>query len=155
METPSTIKEADANHWTVENARPAVMRIGIGFVAPIVFFLIAVTMVDDVRKGSWGMLAVRAVFALIVAMSAVFSLFGAETLAIENGEVVWRRGRNQVRRAPVADVEKLERQGNHLRVHVRGQERPIVIGAGLRQQPSAIAWLAERMQAAIFAARGK
>ncbi|HEY1585130.1 MAG TPA: hypothetical protein VGH63_05530 [Polyangia bacterium] len=155
MDTPSTIKEADGKRWTVENGRPLVMRIGIGFVAPVVLTLIALTMVNDVAEHRWGMLTMRAVFALVVAMSAVFSLFGAESLVVEGGELVWRRGKSQVRRAAVADVEKLERQGNHLRVHLRGQEHPIVVGAGLRQQPSAIAWLAERLQAAIFAERGR
>ncbi len=155
MDTPTTIKEADGNRWTVENGRPLVMRIGIGFVAPIVLTLIGLTMINDVAEHRWGMLVMRAIFALVVAMSAVFSLFGAESLAVESGEIVWRRGKSQVRRAAVADVEKLERQGNHLRVHVRGQERPIVVGAGLRQQPSAIAWLAERLQAAIFAERSR
>ena len=60
-----------------------------------------------------------------------------------------------MRRAHVNDVDKLERQGNHLRIHVRGQEHPIVVGAGLRQQPAAIAWLAERVQAAIRQERAR
>jgi|SRR6185312_4023372 len=153
MENPPTIKEADGTRWTVENARPLIMRIGIGFVAPIVLGLIAITMVNDVREGRLGMMAVRGLFALFVVVAAIFSLFGGESLAVENGELVWRRGKSQVRRAAVGDVEKLERQGNHLRVHVRGQEQPIVVGAGLRQQPAAIAWLAERVQAALVAAR--
>jgi hypothetical protein len=153
MENPPTIKEADGTHWIVENARPLIMRVGIGFVAPIVLGLIAITMVNDVREGRLGMMAVRGLFALFVVVAAIFSLFGGESLAVENGELVWRRGKSQVRRAAVGDVEKLERQGNHLRVHVRGQQQPIVVGAGLRQQPAAIAWLAERVQAAIVAAR--
>ncbi|HEY2745121.1 MAG TPA: hypothetical protein VGL86_10880 [Polyangia bacterium] len=160
MDQPSTIKESEeagGRRWTVENGRPLVMRIGIGFVAPIVLLLIGLTMINDVSEHRWGMLAMRSVFALVVAVSAVFSLFGAETLTIAGGEIVWRRGNSQVRRAAVADVEKLERQGNHLRVHVRtqpGEEpRPIVVGAGLRQQPSAIAWLAKRVEAAITATR--
>src|SRR6185312_15827999 len=151
MENPPTIKEADGTRWTVENARPLIMRIGIGFVAPIVLGLIAITMVNDVREGRLGMMAVRGLFALFVVVAAIFSLFGGESLAVENGELVWRRGKSQVRRAAVGDVEKLERQGNHLRVHVRGPEgeaaQPIVVGAGLRQPPAAIAWLAERVQA--------
>lgn len=153
MDTPPTIKERDGKSWTVENARPLIMRIGIGFVSPIVLGLIAVTMVNDAREGRFGMLAVRGVFGLFVVVAAIFSLFGAESLSVENGELVWRRGKSQVRRAAVGDVEKLERQGNHLRVHVRGHEQPIVVGAGLRQQPAAMAWLAERVQAAIVAAR--
>ena len=153
MDQPATIKETDGRAWTVENARPLAMRIGIGFVAPIVLALIGVTMMNDVAEHRWGMLALRAIFALFVAMAAVFSLFGGESVAIEGDGLVWRRGKNQVRRAPVADVEKRERQGNHLRVHVRGQERAIIVGAGLRQQPAAVAWLAERLQSAITAAR--
>jgi hypothetical protein len=154
MNAPRTIKEADGTRWTIENGRPLFMRVAIGFVAPIALALVGVTAINDVHEGRWGMLVVRCLFALLVLMSAVFSLFGAETLAVEGDELVWRRGRSQKRRAPVADVAKLERQGNHLRVHVRGQEHPIIVGVGLRQQPAAIAWLAERVQAAIFMARG-
>ncbi len=150
--TPPTIKE-DGTRWVVENARPLVMRIGIGFVAPIALVLVAFTMLNDVREARWGMLLVRIVFAAIVVLSAVFSLFGAESLSIEGGELVWRRGRSQQRRAKLGDVEKLEREGNHLRVHVRGEERPIVVGAGLRQQPAAMKWLLARLDAEITAAR--
>jgi hypothetical protein len=149
MNAPTTIKEADGRRWTLENGRPVFMRIAIGFIAPIALALVGVTAINDFREGRWFMLAARCLFALLVLMSAVFSLFGAERLAIEGDELVWRRGRSQVRRAHVNDVEKLERQGNHLRVHVRGQEHPIIVGVGLRQQPAAIAWLAERVQAAI------
>jgi hypothetical protein len=157
MRTPPTIKEADGTRWTVENARPLIMRVAIGLIAPIVLALVGLTMVNDVHEARWGMLAARGLFALVVVFSTVFSLFGAESLAVEGGELVWRRGKSQVRRAPVADVEKVERQGNHLRVHVRGPEggeaQPIIVGAGLRQPPAAIAWLAERVQAAVTAAR--
>jgi hypothetical protein len=156
METPPTIKE-EGTRWVIENARPLAMRVVIGFAAPIAIALVVLVMINDAREGSWGMFGVRVIFALVVALSAVFSLFGAESLSVEGGELVWRRGKSQVRRAPVGSVEKLERQGNHLRVHVRGpdgqEERPIVVGAGLRQQPAAIAWLAERVQSAITGAR--
>ncbi|MDB4965199.1 MAG: hypothetical protein JWN44_888 [Myxococcales bacterium] len=152
METPPTIKE-EGTRWTVENARPRAMRVLIGVVSPIAIGLIGLSMVNDVREHKWWMLVARAVFAVVVATSAVFSLFGAESVAVEERDVVWRRGSSQERRCGVADVEKLERVGNHLRVHVRGEKHPMVIGAGLRQQPAAIAWLAKRLEAAITAAR--
>jgi hypothetical protein len=152
METPPTIKE-EGTRWTVENARPRAMRVLIGLVAPVVIAFIGIAMVNDVREHKWWMVVARAIFAAVVAMSAVFSLFGAESIAVEGGEVVWRRGTSQERRCGVADVEKLERVGNHLRVHVRGEKHPMVVGAGLRQQPAAIAWLAKRLEAAITAAR--
>jgi hypothetical protein len=152
MTTPPTIKE-DGTRWIIENARPLAMRVVIGFAAPIAIALIVLVMINDAREGRWGMFGVRVIFALIVALSAVFSLFGAESLSIEGGDLVWRRGKAQERRAPVGSVEKLERQGNQLRVHVRGEERPIVVGAGLRQQPAAMKWLAERLQTAITGAR--
>ena len=149
---PPTIKE-DGTRWTVENARPLIMRVAIGFVAPIAIALVGVTMVNDVREGRWGMMAIRFLFALIITVSAVFSLFGAESLSIEGGELLWRRGKSQTRHAALADIEKLERQGNQLFVRVRGEAVPIVVGAGLRQQPAAMKWLAERLEAAITAAR--
>jgi hypothetical protein len=153
--TPSTIKEEDdGRRWMIENARPRSMRIVIGTVAPLVLALIGLAVVNDVREHKWWMLAVRLVFAGLVVMSAIFSLFGGESLALEGGELVWRRGRSQQRRCPVGDVEKLERVGNHLRIHVRGDSRPIIVGAGLRQPPSAVAWLIERLHAALVAARG-
>jgi hypothetical protein len=152
MTTPPTIKE-DGTRWIIENARPLAMRVIIGFAAPIAIALVVLVMINDAREGKWGMFGVRVIFALVVAASAVFSLFGAESLSIEGGELVWRRGKSQERRAPVGSVEKLERQGNHLRVHVRGEERPIIVGAGLRQQPAAMKWLAERLQSAITGAR--
>jgi hypothetical protein len=152
MPGPSTIKEEGAR-WTIDNARPRAMRVIIGFAAPIAVALIGYTMLNDVRDHNWLMLAVRALFATVVVLSAIFSLFGAESLAVEGGELVWRRGSSLERRCAVGDVEKLERQGNHLRVYVRGEKHPIVVGAGLRQQPAAIQWLAERVQSAITAAR--
>jgi hypothetical protein len=153
MQTPPTIKEQDGTRWTIENARPVAMRVAIGFAAPMAIAAVVFVMINDAREAKWGMFAVRAIFAFVIAISTVFSLFGAEQLSIEGGDLVWRRGKSQERRAPVASVEKLERQGNHLRVHVAGQDRPIVIGAGLRQQPAAIAWLAERLQSALESTR--
>ncbi len=150
--TPPTIKE-DETRWTVENARPLAMRLVIGVAAPVALGLIGFAMLGDVRDGRWIFFVLRAVFAAIVAMAAVFSLFGAEVIAVDGGEVVWRRGRRQVRRAPVGDVEKLERVGNTVRVHVRGAEQPIVVGVGLRQSPAAMKWLMQRLDAAIIGAR--
>src|SRR4051794_27563722 len=121
METPPTIKE-EGTRWTVDNARPRAMRVLIGLVAPVVIAFIGIAMINDVREHKWWMVVARGVFAAVVAMSAIFSLFGAESIAVEGREVVWRRGNNQERRCGVADVEKLERVGNHLRVHVRGEK---------------------------------
>ncbi len=149
--TPSTIKE-DGTRWTVDNARPLFMRLAIGAITPIVLTAVGWTMYNDALDRHWVMLAVRALFALVVLVSARFSLFGSESLAIEGGELVYRRGKHE-ERCRVGDVERLERQGNHLRVHVRGAERAIIVGAGLRQPPAAIQWLAERLQAAIGTAR--
>src|SRR5437773_10272404 len=118
MQTPTTIKE-EGTRWTVENARPRGMRILIGLVAPIAIGFIALSMVSDVREHKWWMLVARFGFAVVVAMSAVFSLFGAESVAVEGGEVVWRRGSSQERRSRVADVAKLEGVGKHLRVPVK------------------------------------
>lgn len=151
METPPTIKEA-GGRWTVENARPLVMRMAIGAVTPIVLAAVGWTMYNDALDHRWVMFAVRATFALIVLVSARFSLFGSELLAIEGRELVYRRGRH-VERCGVGDVERLERQGNLLHVHVRGAARPIIVGAGLRQQPAAMKWLAERLQSSITAAK--
>lgn len=151
METPDTIKEEGAR-WTVENARPLFMRLAIGAITPVVLAAIGWTMYNDALGQRWVMFVVRALFALVVLASARFSLFGSESLAVEGRELVYRRGRHQERCA-VGDVEKLERQGNHLRVHVRGREHPMIVGAGLRQQPAAIQWLAERLQSAIGKAR--
>lgn len=152
MQTPPTIKEEGAR-WTVDNARPRILRVAWGFAAPIVFLLLGYAALGDIRDHHWWMLVIRAVFAVFVAMAAVFSLFGGETIAVEGAEVVWRRGTKQERRARLADVEKLERQGTQLRVHVRGEALPIVVGAGLRQPPAAMQWLTKRLDAAILDAR--
>jgi hypothetical protein len=149
MTTPPTIKEQGAR-WTVENARPLAMRMGIGAVTPIVLAAIGWTMWNDALGHRWVMFSVRGLFALVVLVSARFSLFGSESVAVEGNELVYRRGKHE-ERCKAGDVERLERQGNHLRVHVRGSERPIIVGAGLRQQPAAIQWLAERLQAALTA----
>ena len=151
MIAPTTIKE-DGNRWTVENARPLAMRMAIGVVTPIVLAAVGWTMYNDALDHRFGMLAIRGAFALLVLLSARFALFGAESLAIEGRELVYRRGKHEERCA-VGDVERLEREGNHLRVHVRGAERPIIVGAGLRQQPSAMQWLVERLQSAITGAK--
>jgi hypothetical protein len=146
------MKEEGAR-WTVENARPLAMRVLIGAAAPVVLGLVGIAMVNDVQEHNWVMLVVRLLFAGAVAASAIFSLFGAESVSIEGSELVWRRGKSQERRCALTDVEKLERQGNNLRVHVRGEKHPIIVGAGLRQRPVAIQWLAERLQTQIGAAR--
>ena len=147
LPTPSTIKE-DGARWTLENARPLFMRLAIGVITPIVLGAVGWTMWNDALDHHFGMLGVRAVFVLIVLVSARFALFGAETLALEDGALVYRRGRHEERCA-AADVERFERLGNHLRIHVRGREHAIIVGAGLRQSPAAIQWLAERVQATI------
>ncbi len=149
--TPTTIKE-DGRRWTVENARPLAMRMVIGAATPIVLAAVGWTMYNDALDHRWGMMAIRGVFALLVLVSARFALFGAESLAIEGRELIYRRGKHEERCA-VGDVERIEREGNHLRVHVRGAERPLVVGAGLRQQPAAMQWLAERLQSAITGAK--
>jgi hypothetical protein len=152
---PSTIKE-DGSRWTVENARPVAMRVAIGFVVPIVLTAVGWTMWNDALEHRWVMMSIRALFALLVLVSARFSLFGSESVALEGGELVYRRGKLEERCA-AADVERVEREGNLVRVHVRGPagevRRPIIVGAGLRQQPSAMQWLAERIQARITAAK--
>ena len=151
MQTPPSIKEEGA-HWTVENARPLAMRLAIAAVTPIVVTAVGWTMYQDSLGQRWVMFGIRALFALVVLASARFSLFGSESVAVEGGELVYRRGKH-VERCAAGDVERLERQGNHLRVHVKGTERPIIVGAGLRQQPAAMQWLAERLQAALQSAR--
>jgi hypothetical protein len=151
MQTPPNIKEEGAR-WTLENARPLFMRMAIGVVTPVVLVAVGWTMYQDTLDRHWVMFGVRALFAAIVLVSARFSLFGSESVAIEGRELIYRRGKH-VERCAVGDVERLERQGNHLRVHVRGRERTIIIGAGLRQQPVAIKWLAERLQSEITAAK--
>jgi hypothetical protein len=152
MTTPPRMKE-DGDRWIVENARPLIMRIGIAFVAPIAIALVGYTIITDLHQARWGMIAIRVLFIAVVVLSAVFSLFGAESLAITDGQLVWRRGKSQTRHAALGDIEKLERQGNQLHVHVRGEKIPIVVGAGLRQQPAAMKWLMQRLDSAIIAAR--
>jgi hypothetical protein len=142
--TPPTIKE-DGDRWTVENARPIAMRVAIGFIVPIVLVMIGWTMWNDALEHRWVMLSIRGLFALVVLTSARFSLFGAESLALDGGALVYRRGKVEERSA-VSDVERIEREGNILRVVVRGRERPLIVGAGLRQQPAAMQWLADRVQ---------
>ena len=149
---PSTITENNGS-FTVNNARPAAMRVVVGFAAPIVLLFIAVSVVNDVEEHAWGMMAVRAMFALVVIMATRFALFGAETIGIEGGELVWRRGKSLERHCPVAQVERIEREGNQLRVHIRDDKYPIIVGAGLRQPEAAMAALAERLDAARTAAR--
>ena len=129
------------------------MRVVIGAAAPVALAAVAFTMWADVYEHRWGMFAVRGLFALLILVAARFALFGSEALAVDGDELVWTRGKAE-RRYKLGDVEKLEREGNHLRVHVRGEEKhPIVVGAGLRQPPAAMAWLSERLQATITAAR--
>lgn len=152
MQQPTTIRE-EGTRWTIDNARPRNMRIVIGVVAPIAIAFVGLAMVSDFGERHFGMFAVRALFVILIAVSAMFSLFGAESLAVEGDALVWRRGSSQQRRCPLGELEKLEREGNQLRVHVRGEKQPIVIGAGLRQQPAAMQWLLERVQAAITAAQ--
>ena len=86
METPPGIKE-DGGRWTVENARPIVMRMAIGAVTPIVLAAVGWTMYNDALDHRWVMFAVRALFALVVLVSARFSLFGSESLAVEGREL--------------------------------------------------------------------
>jgi hypothetical protein len=144
MDTPRTIKE-DGARWTVENARPLIMRVIIGFVVPIVLTAVGWTMWNDALEHRWVMLSLRGMFALLLLLAARFSLFGAESLALDGGALVYRRGKVEERSA-VSDVERIEREGNILRVVVRGRERPLIVGAGLRQQPAAMQWLADRVQ---------
>lgn len=151
MNTPPTIKE-DGARWTVENARPIAMRVAIGFIVPIVLAAIGWTMWNDSLEHRWVMLAIRGVFALLLLTSARFSLFGAESLALDSGALVYRRGKTEERCA-AGDVERFEREGNILRIYVRGRERPMIVGAGLRQEPAAMQWLAERVQEKITAAK--
>jgi hypothetical protein len=150
--TPNTIVENNGR-FTVNNARPFAMRIVVGIAAPIAIALVGLSAWNDVQDHRWGMAAVRVMFALTVALAALFSLFGAETIGVEGQELVWRRGSSQERRCALGDVEKLDRQGNQLWVHIRGEKHPIIVGSGLRQPPSAMAWLTERLESAITAAR--
>jgi hypothetical protein len=148
--TPPTIKE-DKGRFTVENARPVAMRVGIAVFATVVLAFVVWKMIDDAMQRHFFMFAVRGLFAAMVSSAAVFALFGAETLAVEGGELVWRRGKGQERRCAISAVERVEQQGIHLYLHVRGQERPIVVGAGLRQPPPAMTWLKQRLEALLRA----
>jgi hypothetical protein len=152
---PRTITEEelqDGARFALKNARPRSMRVAIMVVAPLVVALIGVTAANDFHAGNWGMALVRLFFCVIVAAAARFTLFGEESVLVTAAELVWQRGKNFERRCPVADIEQLERQGNQLRVLVRGQS-PIVIATGLRHQPADVAWLSDRLEAAIARAR--
>jgi hypothetical protein len=151
---PTTIKE-EGNRWTIDNARPRNMRVVIGVAAPIVLGFLAISIMRDLEGHDWLMLTLRLLFAAVVVLGTVFSLFGAESLVVESGELVWRRGSSQERRCKLGEIARIERMGNHLRVYARGDDKhpSIVIGAGLRQQPAAIEWLRERVDAAITAAK--
>jgi hypothetical protein len=148
--TPRTITEEN-NRWVVDNARPRQMRVAIGIAAPVALLFVGLAMLSDFAERNWLMLGVRVMFAAVIVMAAIFSLFGAESLAVEGDELVWQRGRSQERRCKLADVERFEREGNQLRVFVRGEKHPIIIGAGLRQEPAAIEWLKGRVEAAVTA----
>ncbi|HEX4459340.1 MAG TPA: hypothetical protein VIA18_15280 [Polyangia bacterium] len=149
---PTTIIENN-RCFTVNNARPLAMRVLVGFAAPIVFLFIAVAIVNDVEERAWGMLAIRLMFAFTVGLATRFALFGAETIGFEDGELVWRRGRSLERHCPVGAVDRIEREGNQLRVHIRDDKYPIIVGAGLRQSEAAMAWLAERLETLLTEAR--
>lgn len=151
MDTPPTIKE-DGTRWTLENARPLAMRVVIGAAAPVALAGVGFIMWGDALEHRWVMLVVRALFALLILVAARFALFGSERLAVDGGEVVWTRGSAE-QRCKVGEVEKLERAGTQLHVHVAGLKHPIVVGAGLRQPPAAMAWLTERVHRAILAAK--
>jgi hypothetical protein len=147
---PSTIIESNGR-FTVNNARPPAMRIIVAIAAPIVILLVGVSVVSDVEDRRWAMIAVRAFFALTVILATRFALFGAETIGVEGPELIWRRGKALERRCRLGDVERIEREGNQLRVHIRDDKYPIIVGAGLRQPEAAMEWLSERLQAAITA----
>jgi hypothetical protein len=149
---PSSIREENGR-YVVDNARPKGMRTVIKIAAPLAIAFVLLSIVGDVQAHHWIMIPFRLIFALVIGTAAMFSLFGAESVAVEGGDLVWRRGDSQERRAAIGDVERLEREGNHLRVHVRGETHPIVVGAGLRQSPEAMQWLAEQLDARLTAAR--
>jgi hypothetical protein len=154
---PTTISEEQLENgarFVLHNARPRSMRVAIMIVAPLVVAIIGLTAANDFHDGHWGMALVRLGFCIVVATAARFTLFGQESLEIVPAGLLWQRGKNFERRCAVADIEQLERQGNQLRVLVKGQP-PIVIGSGLRQPPNNVAWLADRLEAAIQRARGK
>jgi hypothetical protein len=153
---PTTISEEELEsgaRFVLKNARPKSMRVAIMVVAPLVVAIIGVTAANDFHDGHWGMALVRVGFAIIVATAARFALFGEESLQVTAAELLWQRGKNFERRCPVADIEQLERQGNQLHVRVKGQP-PIVIASGLRHPPENVAWLSDRLEAAIKRARG-
>jgi hypothetical protein len=145
---PKTILEQDGR-FVVANARPLAMRVIIMMAAPVAIALVLLSVVGDVRAHDWIMVPVRLAFVAVIALAAMFSLFGAESIAVEGSDLVWRRGKSLERRCAVAEVEWLERQGNQLRVHVRGENHPIIVGAGLRQSPEAMQWLTDRLEAAL------
>lgn len=149
---PTTITE-DNGRYVIHNARPRGMRVGVAIVAPLAILFVLLSLVGDVHDHDWIMVPVRLGFAGVIAMAALFALFGSESIAVEGGELVWRRGKSQERRWRLGDVEWLEQQGTQLRVHIKGEPHPFVVGAGLRQPPEAIAWLSERLLPALTAAR--
>ena len=153
MSTPNTILVQTDGRLVVVNARPRAMRTIIMLAAPVAIAFVLLSVIGDVQTHHWFMIPVRLIFALVVGLAAMFSLFGDESIAVEGQELVWRRGKSQERRAAIADVEKLEREGNHLRVHLRGATHPIIIGAGLRQPPAAIEWLSAELEARLTAAQ--
>lgn len=152
---PTTISEEPLKggaRFVLRNARPRNMKVLVMVAAPIVLVLLAITAANDIQQHRWPMAIVRALFGVVVATAATFTLFGEESLDVAAGELWWRRGKNFERRCPVADIERLEREGNQLRVIVKSQP-PIVIGSGLRQPPETMAWLADRVEAVLKAAR--
>jgi hypothetical protein len=150
--TPNTIVEQDGR-YVVANARPKAMRVLIMLVAPLAIAFVLLSVAGDVQTHNWFMIPVRMMFALVIGLAAMFSLFGAESVGVEGQELVWRRGKSQERRVAVGEVERLEREGNQLRIHVRGEPHPIIVGAGLRQAPGAMQWLTEQLEARLTAAR--
>jgi hypothetical protein len=152
---PTTISEEELEagaRFMIKNARPKGMRMAVMIVTPIVVVIIGLTAANDFHDGHWGMGLVRLLFCLVVATAARFSLFGEESLQVTPAELLWQRGKNFERRCAVADIEQLEHQGTQLRVMVKGQP-PILIGTGLRQPPAHMAWLSDRLEAAIKRAR--
>jgi hypothetical protein len=149
---PTTITEENGR-YVIHNARPRGMRVTIAIFAPVAIAFVVLSLVGDVHDHRWIMVPVRLGFAGVIALAAMFALFGSESLAVEGGELVWRRGSSQERRCKLGDVEWLERQGNHLRVHVKGEPHPIIVGAGLRQPAEAMEWLAERLAPSLTGAR--
>jgi hypothetical protein len=137
--------------WLVKNARPLGMRIAVAVVAAIAVGVIGVTAFAEIREGRWGMGLIRGLFLIVVATAARFTLFGEEALQVAGGELLWTRGTNFERRCKLEEIERLERTGNQLRVHVRGAATPIVVGSGLRQPEPAMVWLTARVEAALRA----